>query len=107
MYPNRGIGVDWVILTFLIIIGTTFFLDLHKNKNIQIAISELKIKCVLGWCIMLVLFGVFGEADKRLKMQVKGESTVLKSSEIFLLASRERRNTVESKSGLDLEFLYS
>ena len=36
-----------------------FSLDLHKNKNIQIAISELKIKCVLGWCIMLVLFGVF------------------------------------------------
>lgn len=73
----------------------------------RIAKSELKIKCVLGWFIKHVLFGVFRVLDNRLKMKMRGESIVLEPLRDFPPSYKKGELLFKSKPGLALEFLCS
>lgn len=66
---------------------------------------ELKIKCVLGWFIKYVLFGVFRVFDNRLKMKMRGESIVLEFFRDFFLFYKKGELLFKLKFGLVLEFL--
>lgn len=64
----------------------------------QIVISELKVKCVLGCCIMPVLFGVFGVQVRDWKWIWKVKILFWNLSGIFFHPTREKGNTVWIKA---------